>query len=80
MSVVAFSFSRALFAIERAEVDFVVNFVALFIMVTLGLWLVRSFGVAGAAFGLLIANTAASGVRYVAFRILIRSGARKQIA
>jgi O-antigen/teichoic acid export membrane protein len=80
VSVVAFSFSRALFAIERADVDFVVNFVALFIMLTLGLWLVRSFGVAGAAFGLLIANTAASGVRYVAFRILIRSGARKQIA
>jgi len=80
VSIVSFSFSRSLFAIERADVDFVVNFVALFMMVTLGLWLVRSVGVAGAAFGLLIANTATSGVRYVAFRILIRPEARKQIA
>lgn len=73
VSVVMFSFSRCLFVINRAGVDFLVNLVALFIMLTLGLWLVRSYGVAGAAFGLLIANTTASGVRYVVFQILLRS-------
>jgi O-antigen/teichoic acid export membrane protein len=67
VSALAFSFSRALFAIERADLDFVVNFVALFIMLTFGLWLVRSFGVAGAAFGLLTANAAASAVRCFVF-------------
>jgi O-antigen/teichoic acid export membrane protein len=67
VSAVAFSFSRALLAIERADVDFLVSFVALFIMLTLGLWLVRSFGIPGAALGMLIANTAASGVRAFAF-------------
>ena len=80
VSIISFSFSRALFAIERADVDFAVNFVALFIMVTLGLWLVRSSGAVGAAIGLLIANTAASGVRYIAFRTLTRSESKKQIA
>jgi len=62
-----FPFSRALFAIDRARVDFVVNFTALFIMVTLGLWLVRAFGPIGAAFGLLGASLVTSGVRAGAF-------------
>lgn len=79
VSVVMFPFSRALFAIDRAGVDFVVNFIALFIMLTFGLWLVRSYGVSGAAVGLLTANSAASGVRYVAFRVLVRLEARRGI-
>ena len=44
VTAVAFSFSRALFAMERADVDFLVNFAALFIMLTLGFWLVRALG------------------------------------
>lgn len=76
----AFSFSRALFAIERADLDFLVNFVALIVMLTLGLWLVRSVGVAGAAFGVLIANVAASAARVVTFGMLARSEVTKQAA
>ena len=48
----SFSFSRALMAIERADLDFLVNFAALFIMVILGFWLVRAYGTLGAAIGL----------------------------
>jgi hypothetical protein len=51
----AFSFSPT-DAIERADLDFLVGFAALFVMVTLGFWLVRAFGPLGAAFGLLAAN------------------------
>jgi len=40
-----------------------VNFGALFVMVTLGLWMVRMFGPFGAAFGMLGANFATSGAR-----------------
>lgn len=78
VSAGGFSFSCALFAIDRADVDFKVNFVALFVLLTVGLWLARSFGPLGAAYGLLIANTATSGVRYVALTRLIRSLARSQ--
>lgn len=67
VSAVAFSFSRALLAIERADLDFVVNLLALFIMVTLGLWLVRLLGPLGAAFGLLGANLVTSGAKAGAF-------------
>jgi len=67
VTAVAFSFSRALFAIERADLDFLVNFAALFMMVTLGLWLVRALGPLGAAFGLLGANLVTSAVRAGAF-------------
>jgi len=67
ISALAFSFSRALFAIDRANLDFLVNFTALFIMITAGLWLVRAFGPLGAAFGMLAANSLTSAVRAVAF-------------
>ena len=67
VTAATFSFSRGLFAIDRANVDFLVNFTALFIMVTLGLWLVRAFGPIGAAFGLLGANFVTTAVRAGAF-------------
>jgi O-antigen/teichoic acid export membrane protein len=63
VTAAAFSFSRALFAVNRANTDFLVNFTALFIMLTVGLWLVRAYGPIGAAFGLLGANFATSAVR-----------------
>ena len=72
VSAVGFSFSRGLFAIERADLDFWVNFAALFIMLTLGLWLVRSFDLLGAVCGLLFANAAATAFRCFAFAKIIR--------
>ena len=64
---VAFAFSRALMATERADLDFQLNFAALFIMVTMGFWLVRAFGPVGAAFGLLAATFITSAVKAGAF-------------
>ena len=58
-----FSFSRALLAMERARVDFLLNLVALVTMLTLGLWLVRTHGALGAAIGLLGATLATSLVK-----------------
>jgi O-antigen/teichoic acid export membrane protein len=66
VTAVAFSLSRVLFAIDKARVDFLVNFTALFVMATFGLWLVRAFGPLGAALGLLGANLSTSVVRAVA--------------
>ena len=67
VSAIAFPFSRALFAADRADLDFFVNFTALFIMLTVGLWLVRAFGPLGAAWGILGANVSTSVVRAIAF-------------
>jgi O-antigen/teichoic acid export membrane protein len=67
VAAAAFPFSRALFALERADLDFLVNLAALFIMVAMGFWLVRALGPLGAAFGLLGANFVTSGVRAGAF-------------
>jgi O-antigen/teichoic acid export membrane protein len=69
-SSVGFSYSRALFVIERSDLDFKINFVPLFILFTCGLWLVRSFGPLGAALGLLFALVAASSVRGIYFNQL----------
>ena len=67
VTAAAFPFSRALFAIERADVDFLVNLAALVIVVTLGLWLVRALGSLGAALGLLGSGLVISAVRAGAF-------------
>lgn len=67
VTAVAFSFSRALFAVERADLDFALNLAAIVIMLTLGLWLVRTYGPLGAASGLLAANVVTSVVRAGAF-------------
>jgi O-antigen/teichoic acid export membrane protein len=78
ISAVASAFSRALFAIERADVDFAVNVIGLFMMLTFGLWLVRSYSVVGAALGLLLANAAMSIARGVCLHILIRQQTRRE--
>ena len=62
-----FAISRALFAMERAFADFKVNFVALAALLSIGVWLVRSFGPSGAAAGLLAGNLAALMVRTAVF-------------
>ena len=67
VSALVFSFSRALFAIERADLDFWFNLAAFLTMATLGLALVRSYGPLGAAFGLLLANTVTSAIRTAVF-------------
>ncbi len=77
VSAAAFTFSRALFAMGRADVDFMANFAALFVLLTLGLWLVRAWGPLGAAYGLLIANIAASVSRVVMCAVLTRSPDRR---
>jgi O-antigen/teichoic acid export membrane protein len=78
LSAVVFSFSRALFAIERADLDFALNFAAIFIMLTLGLWLVKTHGPLGAALGLIIAGGVTSILRVGAF-LKLTSGARTEV-
>jgi O-antigen/teichoic acid export membrane protein len=78
LSAVVFSFSRALFAIERADLDFALNFAAIFIMLTLGLWLVKTNGPLGAALGLIIAGGVTSVLRVGAF-LKLTSGARTEV-
>lgn len=70
VSSIAFSFSRGLFALERADIDFKVNLVAFALMLTVGIWLAYTFGVVGAAWGALLTNTVATVLRVRAFDVL----------
>jgi O-antigen/teichoic acid export membrane protein len=63
----AFPFTRALYAVERADLDFLGNLVAVFIMVTVGLWLVRVLGPLGAVLGFLGASLVTSAAKAGAF-------------
>jgi O-antigen/teichoic acid export membrane protein len=78
LSAVVFSYSRALFAIERADLDFGLNFAAISIMLTLGLWLVKTHGPLGAALGLIIAGGVTSILRVGAF-LKLTSGAGTEV-
>jgi O-antigen/teichoic acid export membrane protein len=64
---IAFTFSRALFAIERADIDFWLNLIAVLMMATAGIWLVRSYGPLGAALGTLAATIIPSCARVAVF-------------
>jgi O-antigen/teichoic acid export membrane protein len=64
----AFPLSRALFVAERANVDFAINLLGIVLMLTLGVFLVRSLGALGAAATLLMGNAAGLVLRYAAFR------------
>jgi O-antigen/teichoic acid export membrane protein len=67
VSAVSFPYARALFAIDRADLDFLFNFAALFMMVALGFWLVRAYGPVGAATGLLCGNFVTTVLKAGAF-------------
>jgi len=69
-----FVFSRALFAVERAQTDFWANVVSLAVLLAVGLWLVDFYGVTGAAFGLLLGNVMGLLVRCLGF-LRMASGA-----
>jgi O-antigen/teichoic acid export membrane protein len=63
----AFAFSRGLFAMERADVDFAINFVPLACLLAVGVPLTAQYGLVGAAAGLCAANCAALCCRAAAF-------------
>lgn len=63
----ALALSYALFALEKADFDFIVNIAGVLILVTVGIWLVRAYGPLGAALGLLASNAAALATRYGVF-------------
>jgi O-antigen/teichoic acid export membrane protein len=63
--------SRALFAIGRADIDLAVNAVTLIVFLTVGVWLVWSFGPLGAALGLLLRSLMGAAFRVVAVSRLV---------
>jgi O-antigen/teichoic acid export membrane protein len=68
-----FTLARALFAIERADIEFVTNFAPLVVVVALGLWLVKLYGPFGVAGALLGGNSMAVATKFIAYRFLTRS-------
>lgn len=70
----AFTYSRGLFALEHARVDFKVNFVPLGFLLSGGILLVSWFGTIGAAAALLASHTASAGTRRIAFGGIVHTG------
>lgn len=66
-SALAFPPSRALFTIERADLDFRINLVTILILFSAGIPLVRHLGPLGAALGLLLSSSVSCGLLHRAF-------------
>lgn len=65
-------FMKGLLTIGRTKVDFLINFIPMATLFSLGWWLVDMYGPVGAAIGLTGANIASSFVRVFAFEIISR--------
>jgi O-antigen/teichoic acid export membrane protein len=63
----AFSYSRALFALDRADVDFAINVAALVLSIGCGVPLVKWLGPLGAAYTLTAVNMGGAASRVLAF-------------
>lgn len=73
ISSLAFVPARALFTVERADIDFRIGIVSLVLLFTCGIWLVKRFGPAGAALGLLLRNCTYLFMLLAAFFSIVRS-------
>ena len=67
-----FSFGRALFSLNRADLDLAANVVALLILLIAGTTLAWHWGPLGAAYGMLITNTVTSLIKAAMFLRLVR--------
>lgn len=75
-----YPFSRGFFSIQRADLDMAVNVLAVVILLTFGLALVRSYGVAGAALGLAVTNGSTAIIRAGLFGRVTRHCAGRAFA
>lgn len=71
--VVTFPHRCGLFALGRPDISFKASSLALGCSLTLGVVLVKEFGVYGVGFGLLSGNLMASGLRWLVYRRQIRA-------
>ena len=71
-----FPISRGLFSMHRADLDMLANVVAVLILFLLGVPLVRSFGVTGAAIGLAASNGVSALIRAVVFACAVQNAVR----
>jgi len=68
-----FIFSRTLFAMNRADIDFYVNFSALIVLMAAGIPMVFAWGPLGAALGMVCAHLISTGLRAIAVFTLMRA-------
>ena len=78
-SAITIPVNNGLLAIERPDVRFKSYLLALVITLTIGLWLVKSYGPIGVACGLLAGNVIASTFRYIVFKNQIRILSAREI-
>ena len=79
VAAASFTLSRALLALERARIYFMANIVPLLVMLTFGIYLIKKFGVAGVALGLLAGMATTAAIMFVIFIGIMKTDCRAGI-
>ena len=79
ISAPAVPLARALFTIGRADIDFKINLITLLCTLSFGIFLVKAYGIIGAAYGLLISNIVCFVFKYISIRRLDYSNKGKYL-
>jgi O-antigen/teichoic acid export membrane protein len=72
ITALVFPFSRSLFVMERANIDFMINILSSVFTLTCGLILVNRLGLLGAAMALVASNFIGLSVKFFAFNLIIK--------
>jgi O-antigen/teichoic acid export membrane protein len=64
----SFALGRGLFAMERADMECLINAISALALFALGIWFVRALGPLGAGLGLLVTSVISGAVRIAVFR------------
>jgi O-antigen/teichoic acid export membrane protein len=74
---IGFSSSRALFAMSRSDLECTANILSLSLLIIIGYFLVKTFGLPGAACALIISSSISSLLKCVSFTFLVRRTSRE---
>ncbi len=77
VSSLGFAPSRSLFVLNRADMDLKTNFVVLATLTVLGISLMNTFGLTGAAYGLFLSAILSMALKFGAFSLISRKLARE---
>jgi O-antigen/teichoic acid export membrane protein len=67
VEVFSFYISRVLFVIGRGDLDFFINFAALIVLLSAGIWLTRALGPLGAALSIVLATVVTAALKFAIF-------------
>jgi O-antigen/teichoic acid export membrane protein len=72
LAAISMGYDYGIWVMEYPNINFKINLLSLFITLTLGLYLVSSFGLLGTGYGFIMGNATSSALRYFYFKRIVK--------